>query len=162
MLAAEPNRDLSDFYRLVSLMPHTYIIPTWSENELEKISVMFPHANDWRTRFEILGRVPRFVLEDVSLDPHVILDCLCDSGVLQANVERGKKGGLIMFGGDIIHTLFHIRSTRSITFASHEAAKVVSRRLGITLEELTEIISNRKRKNGASRRTSKSSVEFWE
>ena len=65
ILSTSPRRDmLNDFKK--PPVPKIFYMPIWTMAELEAIAPLFPKAIEWRHRFEILGGIPRHVLEDTT------------------------------------------------------------------------------------------------
>ena len=62
ILSTYPQRDLVNDFKKSSCLQIFYM-PTWSRAEMEEIAPVFPRT-DWTRRFEILGGIPRWVLED--------------------------------------------------------------------------------------------------
>ena len=52
-------------------------MPIWTETEMENIAPYFPDASDWRARFNILGGIPRLVLEFREDEPTKLLEAAC-------------------------------------------------------------------------------------
>jgi hypothetical protein len=80
ILSTSPQQDMvNDFKK--SPVPQIFYMPIWTEAELEVIAPLFPFfhisADAWRERFEILGGIPRHVLEDTMVSPTAILESAC-------------------------------------------------------------------------------------
>jgi hypothetical protein len=76
VLSTSPRREMINDFKKPPI-PSVFYMPLWSEKELETISPCFPTVKNWRSRFEILGGIPRNVLEDTSKEPTKLLHASC-------------------------------------------------------------------------------------
>jgi len=81
VLSTSPRREMLNDFRKPPV-PQVFYMPLWTKAELEKIAPLFPNANEWPYRFEILGGIPRRVLEDTSRNPTEILEEACSDCTL--------------------------------------------------------------------------------
>jgi hypothetical protein len=84
-------------------VPQIFYMPTWTEIELETIAP-FSTVIDWQNRFNILGGIPRHVLEDTNYDPTKFLEAACN----QCNLDDCIKIiGLNSTISEVVHSLVH-------------------------------------------------------
>jgi hypothetical protein len=107
-------------------------MPTWTKAELEAIAPLFPNANDWRGRFEILGGIPRHVLEVTTQPPTEMLEAACTDCSLDDCI---KKIGINSTITEVVHLLVHVTSSppytnSSVCYASQTALNIIVRQKG--------------------------------
>ena len=134
VLSMSPRRDMINDFKKPPEAQKFYM-PLWSEKELETVSMYFPAARDWRERFQILGGIPRYVLEVTSNAPQAILngackevdlnDCIKVIGLESEFTEKTKAS----------HSLVHINSElpfteSSVAFASKTALDIIVEKKG--------------------------------
>jgi hypothetical protein len=85
--------------------PRVFCMPIWTETELAAIAPCFPAAVNWRHRFEILGGIPRHVLEVTIYDPTRLLEPNLDG------CDTENRG--------IVHFLVHVTSAPPYAESSH-------------------------------------------
>ena len=73
VLSTSPRREMINDFKKPPV-PQYFYMPLWTEEELTTIAPMFPNSNDWHDRFQILGGIPRVVLEYTNKSPMKILD----------------------------------------------------------------------------------------
>jgi hypothetical protein len=134
VVSTSPRREiLNDFKKFP--VPSIFYMPTWTENELEAISQLFPNSNDWHERFEILGGIPRSVLEYQGQSATEILEAACKACSLDDCIKEVGLHSTITEKSNIIHSLIHIKSERpfmrsSVCYASQAALDMIVRRKG--------------------------------
>ncbi|KAI3649826.1 hypothetical protein MP228_005458 [Amoeboaphelidium protococcarum] len=136
ILVTSPLREMvKDF--LKPPVPQVYYIPTWSEAELEDIAPYFPNANDvWRERFQILGGIPRRVLEVLTKSPRRTLEIACTYCSLDDCIQNISMDCTVRKNSETIYFLVHITSTApytssSVCYASQTALDIIVRHKGI-------------------------------
>ncbi|KAI3653953.1 hypothetical protein MP228_001104 [Amoeboaphelidium protococcarum] len=135
ILSTSPRRELvNDFQK--PPVPQVYYMPTWSEAELEAIAPYFANAeNVWRERYEILGGIPRHVLEVTTRTPTVMLKSACTNCSLDDCIKMIGVDSEISEHSKVIHLLVHVTSTTpytnsSVCFASQTALDIIVREKG--------------------------------
>jgi hypothetical protein len=135
ILSTSPRREMvNDFKKPPE--PQIFYMPTWTEKELEAIASLFPNVhNEWRERFEILGGIPRHVLEVTTELPTVMLEAACKKCSLDDCIMAIGINSTITEGNKVVHLLIHITSTppytkSSVDYASKEARKIIVRNKG--------------------------------
>jgi hypothetical protein len=133
VLSTSPRRELiNDFQKPPH--PRFFYMPTWTEVEMKTISLCFPTVIDWRNRFEILGGIPRLVLED-SEDARLKLQLACENCNLKKIFKVIGLKSTITDKSKVIHSLIHMASTvpftqSSVNFASQTALDIIVRNIG--------------------------------
>jgi hypothetical protein len=112
-------------------------MPLWDVEELEVIAPLFPKSNKWRHRFEILGGIPRHVLEVTKRSPTDILIQACLSSSLDDCLTMIDLDSTVAEESKSIHFLVHMTSTPpfmdpepSVQFASPAALEIIVRQKG--------------------------------
>lgn len=129
VLSTSPRREMvNDFQKFPT--PQVFYMPTWTKNELEAIAPKFPKAGDWESRFEILGGIPRHVLEYTKVDPMLILQRACKQCELNDCIRVVGLDSSITEKSKSVHSLVHITSTfpfteSSVVYASEVALDVI-------------------------------------
>ncbi|KAI3648581.1 hypothetical protein MP228_006435 [Amoeboaphelidium protococcarum] len=136
ILATSPRREMvNDFQK--PPVPQIGYIPTWSEAEFEAIAPYFPNANDvWRERYQILGGIPRHVLEVTTNSPTETLEIACTDCSLDDCIQNISLDCTIRKKSETMYILVHITSTApytssSVCYASQTALDIIVRHMGI-------------------------------
>jgi hypothetical protein len=110
-------------------------MPPWTGSELQKIAPCFPNATEWRYRFEILGGIPRYVLEVTTSEPTKILNVACIHCSLEECSMQIELNSTIPEKSKGIHSLIHMNSRSpftvsetSVCYASPAALKTIAKR----------------------------------
>ena len=116
-------------------VPQIFYMPPWTEAEMEKIAPLFPTATEWRERFEILGGIPRYVLEYTSETPTQILEAACSECSLDECINKIGLNSRITDKSKVIHALVHITSAApftesSVCYASQAALNIIVQKKG--------------------------------
>jgi hypothetical protein len=135
LVSTSPRREMvNDFQK--PPVPQQFYMPTWSEAELEAIAPHFPNATEWRNRFEILGGIPRNVLEVTDEPPAELLETACTDISLNDCIKKIGMNSKITEKSKVVHRLVHVTSTApythsSVRFASQVALDVIVRNKGV-------------------------------
>jgi len=141
ILSMSPRRDLvNDFQKPPE--PQTFYLPIWKKEELEAIAPLYPNAAEWRTRFEILGGIPRYVLEATTTTPTELIENACNACSLDDCIPHIGLNSQISDKSSVIHRLIHIVSEHpytscSVTYASRTALDMIVRLKGIIANQKT-------------------------
>ena len=131
IVSTSPRRDLvNDFKKPPE--PQIFYMPIWTKAELEMIAPLFPNAIEWQNRFEILGGIPRHVLEVTTKNPTAILEEACRKVSLDDCIREVSMESDINNNSTIIHSLIHITSVppfteSSVRYASPTALNIIFR-----------------------------------
>ena len=133
ILSTSPRRDLINDFKKPPCPPKKFFIPVWSEMELSAIAHLFPESTDWARRSEIIGGIPRYVMEDLNEDPIAILSSATFTCSLNDCITLVGLNTPITEKSNIIHSLVHMISEKpfekySIRYASPTALKMVAKR----------------------------------
>jgi hypothetical protein len=134
ILSTSPRREMvNDFKKPPE--PEFFYMPTWSQAELEAIAPLFPDATEWRSRFDILGGIPRHVLEVTRRDPTEMIEAACEDCSLDDCMKKIGLISTITEKSKIIHTLIHMTSvppytSSSVSYASPTARNIIARLKG--------------------------------
>ena len=107
-----------------------FYMPIWTVTELETISPCFPTVFDWRSRFKILGGIPRHVLEDTKYEPTKLLEAACKQCDLDDCIKAIGLNSTITDKSKVVHSLVHMTSAlpfteSSVSFASQTALDII-------------------------------------
>ena len=100
------------------------------------IAPLFPFsANAWRERFEILGGIPRHVLEDTTQSPIYMLEAACADCSLDDCIKKIGINSTITGKSKVIHSLVHMTSdppftNSSVCYASQTALDIIVQQKG--------------------------------
>jgi hypothetical protein len=141
ILSTSPRRELiNDFKK--SHAPQYFYMPLWNETELETIAPMFPHVTEteWRNRFDVLGGIPRNVLEDTTRNPTQMLEAACTECSLEDCMKKVGLDSTISEKSKVIHSLIHMTSMspyteHSVCYASKTALTVIVNRKGFEAKQ---------------------------
>ena len=129
VLSTSPRREMvNDFKKPPE--PQVFYMPLWTEIELVAIAPLFHGTDKWRSRFEILGGIPRRVLEATTRDPTDVLDDACTVCSLDDCIKAIGMNSEITDKSKVIHSLVHMTSeppfTRSsVCYASPTALNMI-------------------------------------
>jgi len=129
ILSTSPRRDLiNDFKKPPP--PQVFYMPLWTQTELHKIAPLFDNVREWSQRFQILGGIPRYVLENTTHEPEMILRMACKQCELDDCIKMVGLNSEITEKSRIIHSLIHITSTSpftdsSVCYASQAALDII-------------------------------------
>ncbi|KAF0685301.1 hypothetical protein As57867_022706, partial [Aphanomyces stellatus] len=141
VVSTSPRRDMiNDFKKPPT--PKIFYMPLWTEHELEQVASTFPQVVDWRDRFNILGGVPRTVLENTEQEATSILEAACTYCELNDCI---KVVGLDSAITDNVHSLVHITSespfiTSSVCYASTFALDIIVRAKGVEARRTMQVL----------------------
>jgi hypothetical protein len=138
ILSTSPRRDMVNDFKKPPV-PQYFYMPPWTESELEVIVPMFPPhtTSEWHDRFEILGGIPRHVLEDTTKNPTKILEAACRNCSLEeCMMYIGLDSELREKSVKVIHSLIHMTSTHpftepSVCYASQAAMRIIVEMKGL-------------------------------
>jgi hypothetical protein len=146
VVSTSPRREmLNDFKKPPA--PQVFYMPTWTKAELETIAWLFPNSTGWHRRFEILGGIPRYVLEDTARDPTQMLEAACSDCSLDDCIKKIGMDSAITEKSWIIHSLIHVTSpppftNSSVCYASTTALAIIVQSKGndakLRMRELLE------------------------
>lgn len=135
VLSTSPRRDIvNDFQK--PPRPQVFYMSLWTEAELTKIaSSHFPSRTHWLHRFQILGGIPRYVLEDVTQQPELILEKASTNCSLNRCIRTIGLHSTIPEKSRVVHSLIHITSISpftesSVCYASQAAFDIICRKYG--------------------------------
>jgi len=131
IVSTSPRRDLLNDFKKPPV-PQEFYMPTWTEAELEAIAPFFPNVTEWRDRFEILGGIPRHVLEATTQPPTQMLEVACTECSLDDCIKNVGLNSTITEKSKIVHLLVHVTSTApytdsSVCYASKTALDIIVR-----------------------------------
>jgi hypothetical protein len=146
ILSTSPRREtVNDFKK--NLQVKTFFIPVWTEAELKAIARLFPNSHGWCRRFEILGGIPRKVLEDTELTPMQILEAACSDCTLDDCIRKINLDNSSTEKPKVVHNLIHMTSVHpftesSVCYASPTALNLIIKKKGgdarLKMRELLE------------------------
>jgi hypothetical protein len=128
--------------------PLVFYMPLWTETELETISPCFSTVLDWRNRFEILGGIPRHVLEDTKYEPTKLLQAACKQCNLDDCIKIIGLDSTITDKSKVVHSLVHMTSAlpfteSSVKFASQAALDIIVEYKGTEAKlKMTELLAS--------------------
>ena len=131
IVSTSPRRDLVNEFKKPP-EPQIFYMPIWTKDELEVIAPLFPKAIEWQNRFEILGGIPRHVLEATTRNPIVILEETCSDCSFDECIKKIGINSAITGNSTIIHSLIHMTSDppfteSSVSYASPTALNIIFR-----------------------------------
>jgi hypothetical protein len=137
ILSTFPRQGLiNDFKK--SYAPQYFYMPLWNQTELEAIAPMFPHVSEnvWRDRYDVLGGIPRNVLEDTTRNPTQMLEAACTDCTLEDCMKKVGLDSTISEKSNVIHSLIHITSMSpytesSVCYASKTALSIIVKSKGL-------------------------------
>ncbi|KAL3815268.1 hypothetical protein ACHAXA_001880 [Cyclostephanos tholiformis] len=134
IISTSPRRDMVNDFKKPPV-PQIFYMPIWTEAELDTITLLFPHATQWRERFEILGGIPRHVLEDTTQSPLLMLDAACADCSLNDCIKKIGINSTITDKSKVIHSLVHMTSdppftNSSVCYASPTALNIIVKYMG--------------------------------
>jgi hypothetical protein len=129
IISTSPRRDMVNDFKKPPV-PQIFYMPIWTEAELDTIALLFPHATQWRERFEILGGIPRHVLEDTTQSPKLMLESACKKCSLDDCIREIGMDSAITDKSKVIHSLVHMTSdppftNSSVCYASPTALNII-------------------------------------
>ncbi len=131
IVSTSPRREMvNDFQK--SPEPQTFYMPIWTEDELVAIAPLFPNATEWRERFEILGGIPRHVLEFTARHPRQMLESACTDCSLDDCIKKIGLNSTITEKSKVVHLLVHVTSVApytksSVRYSSPAAVNIIVR-----------------------------------
>ncbi len=132
IVSTSPRREMVNDFRKPP-PPQTFYMPVWTETELEAVAPLFPDSNSvWHERFETLGGIPRYVLEDTTQTPTNILEAACRNISLKKCIKEIGLNSEISDKSKVVHSLIHMTSTSpftnsSVQYASPTAMNIIVR-----------------------------------
>ena len=137
-----PRRDLvNDFKKPPE--PQIFYMPIWTKAELEMIAPLFPNAIEWQNRFEILGGIPRHVLEVTTMNPTAILEAACSDCSFDECIKKIGINSEISHKSRVIHSLIHVTSDSPFTKSSVCYASQIALNIIVQHKEQTARLSMR-------------------
>mgnify|MGYP002784455784 FL=1 len=132
LLATIPRKDyLKEFKKLVPT-PQMFYMPLWSRDELQSIAGLYTNVNAWEKRFVALGGIPRYVLEDVSLQPEQLLRAACTECSLDDVIKIVSVDVMLTNKTKVVQNLVHVHSENpysrddaEVRYASQTAVKII-------------------------------------
>jgi hypothetical protein len=147
IVATCPRRDIvNDFKK--DLNPKWFVMPLWTKDELEAIARLFPDSDAWLDRFEILGGIPRHVLEITENSPTQILKEACSDCTLDNCIRKIGIHSRITESSKSLHALVHMTSVSpytesSVCYASPTAVEIIVREKRIRSKcEIRELLES--------------------
>ena len=148
ILSTSPRREMVNDFKKPPV-PQIFYMPIWTETELGVIAPLFPFsANAWRERFEILGGIPRHVLEDTTQSPIYMLEAACADCSLDDCIKKIGINSTITGKSKVIHSLVHMTSdppftNSSVCYASQTALNIIVRQRGIeALHRMRDLLAS--------------------
>jgi hypothetical protein len=129
VLSTSPRREMvNDFKKPPP--PQIFYMPIWDKAEVTTISAAFSRVANWRKRFEILGGIPRNVLEVTDQKPIDILEAACKQFELNDCIKVVGMDSTVTEKSKVVHSLVHITSTHpftksSVSYASATALRII-------------------------------------
>lgn len=114
LLATSPRRDIVKEFKKLVPEPVAYYMPTWSDAELNSIAGLHSSPN-WKDRFEALGGIPRYVLEQVSQSPEQLLSYACSTCDLNDTIRMIAIDSEVTSKTKVVQTLIHFHSKAPYT-----------------------------------------------
>ena len=119
---------VNDFKKLPP--PQVFYMPPWTETDLQAIATFYPNVVNWRDRFEILGGIPRHVLELTNEAPRELLKEACKQCDLKDCIMIIGLNSTITDKSKVVHLLVHIISDppftkSSVRYASEAALNII-------------------------------------
>ena len=136
ILSTSPHRDMVNDFKKPPV-PDYFFMPIWTETELKAIAPLFSNSNEqWQHRFEILGGIPRHVLEVTRYTPREILEGACSECSLDDCIKKIGMDAVITDKSKVIHSLIHVESvhpftTSSVRYASPTALNIIVQYRGV-------------------------------
>jgi hypothetical protein len=122
--------------------PQEFCMPVWTVTELEAIAPWFPDASEWRNRFDILGGIPRHVLEATNNDPTELLRAAWHACTLDDCIKITSPDSTITEKSKVIHAVVHIASAypytedlSSVVFASQTALDILAEKHRVEIKK---------------------------
>jgi hypothetical protein len=134
VLSTSPRREMVNDFKKTSVL-QVFYMPTWTEAELEAIAPLFPEAIQWRDRYNILGGIPRHVMEIMIHNPTEILEAACADCTLNDCIKKIGINSELNAKSKVVHSLVHITSAppytkSSVCYASQTALSIIVRNKG--------------------------------
>jgi hypothetical protein len=142
VLSTSPRREMVNEFKKSGPL-QVFYMPPWTEDELTRIAPLYPGATDWRQRFQILGGIPRTVMERRTNSPTDILEAACTDCSLDDCIKKVGIESTLTEKSKVIHSLIHITSTHpftnsSVCYASQAALDIIVRNKGKEAKEKME------------------------
>ena len=148
ILSTSPRRDMVNDFKKPPV-PDYFFMPIWTETELKAIAPLFSNSNEqWQHRFEILGGIPRHVLEVTRYTPREILEGACSECSLDDCIKKIGMDSVITDKSKVIHSLVHMTSdppftNSSVCYASQTALNIIVRQRGIeALHRMRDLLAS--------------------
>ena len=128
--------------------PQVFYMPPWTETELQAIATFYPNVVNWRDRFEILGGIPRHVLELTNEAPRELLKEACKQCDLMDCIRIIGLNSTITDKSKVVHLLVHIISDppftkSSVRYASEAALNIIVAEKGIKAKhQMSELLQS--------------------
>jgi hypothetical protein len=132
IVSTSPRREMVNDFKKPPV-PQIFYMPIWTVTEMEAIAPLFSNSNEqWQHRFEILGGIPRHVLEDTMVSPKTILEGACRNCSLDDCIKVIGMNSTITDRSKVIHSLVHMTSeppftNSSVSYASQTALNTIFR-----------------------------------
>jgi hypothetical protein len=130
VLSTSPRRNMINDFKKPPC-PQTFVMPIWTQSELQMIASKFPNVTDWYERFQILGGVPRHVLEEGGINPIKMITDACNQCTLDDCISAISLNSILTERNKVIHILVHINSTQpftesSVSYASQKVMDIIA------------------------------------
>ncbi|KAI8892474.1 hypothetical protein BC833DRAFT_625792 [Globomyces pollinis-pini] len=110
----------------------TLFMPVWSETEIQVLAERAYPGQDWKSRYVVLGGVPRLVLENTDEDSTDIIREACDALTVSSCISLVISGSIFTDKSkDVIHRLVHMYSSsdykkQNVGFGSDEISRIIA------------------------------------
>lgn len=147
VLSTSPRREMINDFKKPP-QPQVFYMPIWTKPELDIIAPKFPNAADWSNRFDILGGIPRHVLEVTSIDSTQLLQAACKQCDLNDCIKIIGLNSTITDKSKAVHSLVHVTSTSpftdsSVTYASQTALDIIVANKGVEAKrKMAELLAS--------------------
>ncbi|KAI8896574.1 hypothetical protein BC833DRAFT_528106, partial [Globomyces pollinis-pini] len=132
ILSTSPRREMTNDFSKPPI-PQVFYMPIWTKAEIEIIAPKFPALADWNNRFDILGGIPRHVLEVTGTDATQLLQAACKQCTLKDCIRIIALDSTTT--DTDLHCLVHITSASpftesSVCYASKVALDIIVQNIG--------------------------------
>jgi hypothetical protein len=137
ILSTSPKRSLYKDFVNEMPTPRMFYMPIWKEEEMKSLSIgCFPNivGGVWKERYDILGGVPRFVLQKTVIDATILVVKACSKCAVETLHNVVGENSTVDENSKFAHTLVHINSVRpyseiemTVYFASGTVMDIIVR-----------------------------------
>lgn len=128
ILVTTPRNDFIGEFKKLIPTPPVFYMPLWSRAELQTIAPQYPLSIDWVHRFEVLGGVPRLVLQIIDSPPETVLLNACAECSVEQCINAVNIDSEVTNKTKIAQTLIHIQSVSPFTAKTNQYASDVALR----------------------------------